>query len=109
MAESSTEAEASQDESIHVFWDQGMLNHDTGRGVFDSGLDPGFLDVLEPHPENSDRVKNMISILKRGPIAPFVFLGIKAALPSSLNCSLSTPKVHFFLFVFWFCGFHCPS
>ncbi|KAL2485559.1 Histone deacetylase 8 [Abeliophyllum distichum] len=57
---------------IHVFWHEGMLEHDTGRGVFDTGMDPGFLDVLEKHPENSDRVKNMVSILKRGPIAPFI-------------------------------------
>ncbi|KAG8371128.1 hypothetical protein BUALT_Bualt13G0054600 [Buddleja alternifolia] len=57
---------------INVFWHEGMLKHETGRGVFDSGMDPGFLDVLENHPENSDRVKNMVSILKRGPISPFV-------------------------------------
>ncbi|KAL8483492.1 hypothetical protein ACS0TY_026251 [Phlomoides rotata] len=57
---------------IHVFWEEGMLKHETGRGVFDTGTDPGFLDVLENHPENSDRVKNMVSILKRGPIAPFL-------------------------------------
>ncbi|XP_057782030.1 histone deacetylase 8 [Salvia miltiorrhiza] len=60
------------DEVIHVFWEEGMLRHDAGRGVFDSGLDPGFLDVLEAHPENAGRVKNMVSILKRGPIAPFL-------------------------------------
>lgn len=57
---------------IHVFWEEGMLKHETGRGVFDTGIDPGFLDVLENHPENSDRVKNMVSILERGPIAPFI-------------------------------------
>lgn len=43
-----------------------------GKGVFDTGMDPGFLDVLDKHPENSDRVKNMVSILKKGPIAPFI-------------------------------------
>ncbi|XP_020203160.1 histone deacetylase 8 [Cajanus cajan] len=57
---------------IDVFWHEGMLKHDTGNGVFDKGMDPGFLDVLEKHPENSDRVRNMLSILKRGPIAPYV-------------------------------------
>ncbi|KAK1309627.1 Histone deacetylase 8 [Acorus calamus] len=57
---------------IDVFWDEGMLAHDPGRGVFDSGHDPGFLEVLERHPENPDRVKNMVSILKRGPISPFI-------------------------------------
>lgn len=59
-------------EKIHVFWEEGMLKHDTGRGVFDTNLDPGFLDVLENHPENGDRVRNMVSILKRGPISPFI-------------------------------------
>lgn len=49
-----------------------MLDHDTGEGVFDTGMDPGFLDVLEKHPENSDRIRNMLSILKRGPISPFI-------------------------------------
>lgn len=49
-----------------------MLKHDTGRGVFDTGSDPGFLDVLEKHPENGDRIRNMVSILKRGPISPFI-------------------------------------
>ncbi|KAM0037849.1 putative histone deacetylase [Helianthus debilis subsp. tardiflorus] len=57
---------------INVFWDDGMLDHYTGEGVFDSGINPGFLDVLEKHPENSDRVRNMLSILKRGPISPFL-------------------------------------
>ncbi|XP_022142393.1 histone deacetylase 8 [Momordica charantia] len=57
---------------IDVFWHEGMLNHDTGNGVFDTGDDPGFLDVLDKHPENSDRIKNIVSILKRGPIAPFI-------------------------------------
>ncbi|XP_016487473.1 histone deacetylase 8 isoform X1 [Nicotiana tabacum] len=60
------------DNLIHVFWDEGMLKHDTGTGVFDTGMDPGFLDVLEKHPENADRVKNILSILKRGPISPFI-------------------------------------
>ncbi|KAH7561303.1 hypothetical protein ACOSP7_016026 [Xanthoceras sorbifolium] len=59
-------------ECINVFWHDGMLSHDTGKGVFDTGIDPGFLDVLENHPENCDRVRNMLSILKRGPISPYV-------------------------------------
>uniref|UniRef100_A0A0E0HF46 Histone deacetylase n=1 Tax=Oryza nivara TaxID=4536 RepID=A0A0E0HF46_ORYNI len=42
-----------------VFWHEGMLAHDAGRGVFGRGLDPGFLDVLDHHPENADRVRNM--------------------------------------------------
>ncbi|KAF5785918.1 putative histone deacetylase [Helianthus annuus] len=57
---------------INVFWDDGMLDHYTGEGVFDSGIKPGFLEVLKKHLENSDRDQNMLSILKRGPISPFL-------------------------------------
>ncbi|KAL8098530.1 hypothetical protein AgCh_031346 [Apium graveolens] len=57
--------EEEEERRIHVFWDAGMLEHDTGKGVFDTGMDPGFLDVLDKHPENADRVKNMLSILKK--------------------------------------------
>ncbi|XP_028776307.1 histone deacetylase 8-like [Neltuma alba] len=77
---------------IDVFWHEGMLKHDTGNGVFDSGMDPGFLEVLEKHPENSDRIRNMVSILKRGPISPFIswHLGSPARLPQLL--SFHTPE-----------------
>ncbi|XP_050285497.1 histone deacetylase 8 [Quercus robur] len=72
---------------IDVFWHEGMLKHETGTGVFDSGMDPGFLDVLEKHPENSDRVKNMLSILKRGPISPYISWhpGTPALVPQLLS------------------------
>ncbi|KAJ4833390.1 Histone deacetylase 8 [Turnera subulata] len=72
---------------IDVFWEEGMLCHDTGRGMFDTGMDPGFLDVLEKHPENPDRIKNMLSILKRGPISPYIswHLGRPALLPELLS------------------------
>ncbi|KAE8037344.1 hypothetical protein FH972_009938 [Carpinus fangiana] len=74
-------------DGIDVFWHEGMLNHDSGSGVFDSGLDPGFLDVLEKHPENADRVKNMLSILKRGPISPYIswHFGRPARIPDLLS------------------------
>ncbi|KDP32483.1 hypothetical protein JCGZ_13408 [Jatropha curcas] len=65
-------AAASSSEHIDVFWHDGMLEHDPGQGVFDTGMDPGFLDVLENHPENADRIKNIVSILKRGPISPYI-------------------------------------
>ena len=65
-------AEPLTQESLHVFWDEGMLEHDPGAGVFDSFIDPGFLDVLDGHPENATRVRNMVSILKRGPISPYL-------------------------------------
>ncbi|KAL4578576.1 hypothetical protein LXL04_014701 [Taraxacum kok-saghyz] len=69
---SSSSSSSSPRNGIDVFWDDCMLDHDTGAGVFDTGMDPGFLDVLEKHPENSDRIRNMLSILKRGPISPFI-------------------------------------
>ncbi|KAM7272845.1 hypothetical protein ACFE04_027509 [Oxalis oulophora] len=71
--------------SLNVFWHEGMLLHNTGRGMFDTGEDPGFLDVLEKHPENSDRIKNMVSILKRGPISPYIIWNLgRPALVSEL-------------------------
>lgn len=80
------EATLSNDQMMHVFWHEGMLKHDSGKGVFDSGLDPGFLDVLEKHPENEDRIKNIVSILRRGPISPHMswHLGRPAEIPELL-------------------------
>lgn len=96
-----TDAAASESSTAHqidVFWHEGMLHHDTGNGVFDTGIDPGFLDVLEKHPENSDRVKNMVSILKRGPISPHLSwnLGTRALIHQLL--SFHTPGTFTLLF-----------
>lgn len=91
---------------IDVFWHEGMLNHDTGNGVFDTGMNPGFLDVLEKHPENSDRIKNMVSILKRGPISPYISwnLGRPALIPELLSFhtpgTISFPNGHTFFLIF---------
>lgn len=57
---------------LHVFWHPGMLLHDPGIGVFDTLHDPGFLEVLDRHPENADRVRNMVSVLQKGPISPYL-------------------------------------
>lgn len=85
---------STEDGRIHVFWHEGMLEHDTGKGVFDTGIDPGFLDVLEKHPENSDRVKNMLSILKKGPISPFLsWHSGRPALISELHSFHTTGKL----------------
>lgn len=75
------------DEKVAVFWEEGMLRHDAGKGVFDTGIDPGFLDVLEDHPENSDRLRNMLSVLRRGPISPLLtwHSGRPALLPELLT------------------------
>jgi acetoin utilization deacetylase AcuC-like enzyme len=54
---------------IDVFWHDAALAHDTGAGLFET--DPSeLLDVQELHPENAERVRNMRSVLQRGPIAP---------------------------------------
>ena len=37
---------------IHVFWHEGMLAHGTGTGMFDTGFNPVFLEVLDKHPVN---------------------------------------------------------
>ncbi|KAF8397975.1 hypothetical protein HHK36_016901 [Tetracentron sinense] len=82
----------SPSDHIDVFWHDGMLKHDAGTGVFDMAIDPGFLDVLEKHPENSDRVKNMVSIIRRGPISPYISWhpGRSALIPELL--SFHTPE-----------------
>lgn len=49
-----------------------MLAHSPDSGVFDTLHDPGFLVVLDQHPENADRVRNMVAILRGGPIAPYI-------------------------------------
>ncbi|KAG4968628.1 hypothetical protein AAZX31_12G177800 [Glycine max] len=93
MADAGAEgASSSTVGQIDVFWHEGMLKHDTGNGVFDTGMDPGFLEVLEKHPENSDRVKNLVSILKRGPISPYIswHLGTPAKIPELF--SFHTPE-----------------
>jgi acetoin utilization deacetylase AcuC-like enzyme len=92
-------AAACSNKIIDVFWHEGMLNHETGKGVFDSGTDPGFLDVLEKHPENSDRIKNMVSILQKGPISPYISWqhGRPAQVPELL--SFHAPGNSFFLII----------
>src|SRR5262245_12699243 len=57
--------------SIDVFWDERVLEHDTGAGLFDTE-ERALLAVPELHPENVERVLNMKSVLERGPIAPHV-------------------------------------
>ncbi len=55
------------DEVIDVFWHEGVLAHDTGKGVFDAEPSP-LMAVDEVHPENADRVRNIHAILGRGPL-----------------------------------------
>ena len=55
------------DPLLDVWFDDRVLDHDTGRGFFEAaaGL-PGALD--EPHPEGPDRLRNMRSLLCHGPL-----------------------------------------
>ncbi len=56
---------------LDVFWHEGVLAHETGRGVFEAPPSP-LMAVAEPHPENADRIRNMRAILERGPLAPHI-------------------------------------
>lgn len=53
---------------LAVFFDPCVFDHDTGRGFFEAQASP-YLPVIETHPENSERVKNMCGVLQDGPIA----------------------------------------
>jgi len=55
-------------DQIAVFYDDIVLRHDTGHGFFEGPPSP-ILEVQERHPENAERLKNMVSALKGGPIA----------------------------------------
>ena len=52
---------------VDVFWHPAVLDHDTGYGVFEGGPSD-LLAVPELHPESAERVRNMHSVLERGPI-----------------------------------------
>ena len=53
---------------VAVFFDPCIFDHDTGKGFFEAQASP-YLPMLETHPENSERVRNMHAVLKDGPIA----------------------------------------
>lgn len=59
---------AEQAANVAVFFHAKSLEHDTGSGFFELAASP-LLEVVEKHPENADRVRNMKSCLERGPIA----------------------------------------
>ena len=53
---------------LDVFWHPAMLEHDTGSGLWEAGPSE-LLEVPELHPENAERLRNMRSVLARGPLA----------------------------------------
>ena len=55
-------------ERLTVFYDERVLEHDTGSGFFEAAASP-YLIHRETHPENRLRVENMAAVLREGPIA----------------------------------------
>ena len=55
-------------ERLAVFFDHCVFGHDTGEGFFEAKASP-YTPVIETHPENSARLRNMHGVLKNGPIA----------------------------------------
>jgi len=53
---------------LAVFWHDAVLEHDTGVGVWET-TPSDLIEVDELHPENAERLRNMRSILERGPLA----------------------------------------
>lgn len=58
----------SQAPAMDVFWNDDVLFHDTGFGFFEAPESP-MLSVQIAHPEGPDRIRNMKSVLQRGPVA----------------------------------------
>ena len=56
---------------IDLFWHEDALRHDTGSGVFEQPPSP-LMDEQELHPENAVRIRNMKSILERGPLSAHI-------------------------------------
>jgi acetoin utilization deacetylase AcuC-like enzyme len=56
---------------LHVFWHPAVLEHDTGSGLWEAPPSD-LLDVQELHPENAVRIRNLRSVVERGPLAPRV-------------------------------------
>jgi acetoin utilization deacetylase AcuC-like enzyme len=53
---------------LAVFFHPCVFDHDTGQGFFEADASP-YLPILERHPENADRTRNMLSVLQQGPIS----------------------------------------
>ena len=53
---------------LAVFFDPAVLDHAAGSGFFEAPASP-YLAVVEQHPENAERLRNMQAVLERGPIA----------------------------------------
>lgn len=58
-------------DSIQVFWDARVLDHDTGSGFWEAAPS-ALLAEPELHPESAPRIRNMKAVLERGPVADAV-------------------------------------
>jgi acetoin utilization deacetylase AcuC-like enzyme len=67
---------------LTIFHDPAVLRHDTGAGVFEAPPSP-LMAEPEAHPENAARLRNMVSILEKGPLADA--LDWRRAAPASLD------------------------
>ncbi|MBK0419938.1 hypothetical protein JD276_12945 [Leucobacter sp. CSA1] len=56
------------DRRLAIYWDERVLLNDTGHAFGEVPPSP-LIDVQQHHVENSDRVRDMVSVLERGPIA----------------------------------------
>ncbi|MEM8936899.1 MAG: class II histone deacetylase [Pseudomonadota bacterium] len=54
-------------ELVHIYWHPDCFKHETGEGCYDLEASP-LIQIPERHPENADRLRNIKSILERGPI-----------------------------------------
>jgi acetoin utilization deacetylase AcuC-like enzyme len=65
---------------LAVYFHPSIFDHDTGSGFFEADASP-YLSVVEKHPENDDRLRNMLAVLQRGPISEAIdwFQGDSAA------------------------------
>lgn len=61
----------SQTPAMDVFWHDDVLFHDTGHGFFEAP-ENALLTLQTAHPEGPDRIRNMKSVLQRGPVAPYL-------------------------------------
>jgi acetoin utilization deacetylase AcuC-like enzyme len=56
---------------VHVFWDERVLLHDTGRALHETAPPPWF-DPTQPHTEGPERLVAMVAALRSGPLAEHV-------------------------------------
>ena len=54
-------------ERMAVFYNARVLAHATGDGFFEASPSP-LLPIIERHPENRERIENMVAVLRDGPL-----------------------------------------